>query len=222
MIGRMEERVYVLPRRELFDGEAPHGFVPGVDRWMPRIRHRGHFAARAGVEEDPSLKQIIPYALIVRGDEIFCFQRTSGGGESRLHGLRSVGVGGHINPVDRANVVGDALRRELAEEVVLPVRWGARLAGLLNDDTTPVGSVHVGVVAVVEVEPEAEVMVREADTMSGSFMGRSELRALCARDRESFESWSALLIDRLDEVIAWEPQPSSSSPTPSATPISST
>ena len=214
MIGRMEERVYVVPRTELFDGRAPHGFVPGIDRWMPRIRRRGHFAPRSRVEEDPSLKQIIPYALIVRGDEVFCFQRTTGGGERRLHGLRSIGVGGHVNPVDKGNVVGDALRRELAEEVVLPTRWGARLTGLLNDDTTPVGSVHVGVVAVVEIEPEDEVRVREADTMTGSFVRRSELRELCVAERESFESWSALLIDRLDEVTAWEPQPGVAAPTP--------
>jgi predicted NUDIX family phosphoesterase len=207
MIGKMEERVYVVPRVELFDESAPHGFVPGIDRWMPRIRHRGHFAPRSRVEEDPSLKQIIPYALIVRGDEIFCVQRTTGGGERRLHGLKSIGVGGHVNPIDKGNVVGDALRRELAEEVVLPSRWGARLTGLLNDDTTAVGSVHVGVVAVVEIDPDAEVKVREAETMTGSFMGRPELREMCAADRESFESWSALLIDRLDEVIAWEPQP---------------
>ena len=218
----MQERVYVVPRDQLFDGSAPHGFVAGIDRWMPRIRRRGHFALRSRVEEDPSLKQIIPYALIVRGDEIFCFQRTNGGGEQRLHGLRSIGVGGHVNPIDKGNVVGDALRRELAEEVVLPARWGARLTGLLNDDTTPVGSVHVGVVAVVEIEPEAEVKVREADTMTGSFVGRSELREHCTADRESFESWSALLIDRLDEVHAWEPPPSSTSPTPNATPISTT
>lgn len=223
------EQVYVVPRRTLFGASAPHGFVPGVDRWLPLLRDAGRFSLRDEVEEDATLKQIIPYAVIVRGDEIFLFRRTDRGGERRLFGLRSIGVGGHVNPVDRSHhedgpdVVDGALRRELAEEVVLPERWRARLVGLLNDDSTSVGTVHVGVVAVVEVAPEDEVSVREQDRMSGSFVGRAALLELHANQREGFESWSALLIDRFDEVLRWAPSThDSSSPTPKETPTSST
>ena len=225
------EKVYVVPRCVLFRDGAPHGFLPGADAWLPLIRESGHFADRAGVEEDATLQQIIPYALIMRGDEFFVFRRTSGGGEKRLHGLRSVGVGGHVNPEDRlesaanagrgGDVVEDALRRELAEEVVLPIAWGARFVGLLNDDTSPVGSVHVGLVAVVEIDARDDVRVREHDTMTGAFLGRADLLDLHARERESFETWSALLIDRFDEVLTWARPHAFSSPTPNPTPISS-
>ncbi len=215
------EQVYVVPRAELFPDGAPHGFFRGGPELFARIYARGFFAGRDRVEEDPSLKQVIPYALVARDDAIFLCRRSHKGGERRLHGLLSVGVGGHVNPEDRADVIGDALRRELQEELVLPARYDARIVGLVNNDTTPVGSVHIGVVAVVDPGPHP-VKVREEDTMSGGFVSRADLLALHARSRESFEGWSALLIDRLDEVLEWGRQPGSSTPIPRATPTSTT
>lgn len=215
------ERVYVVPRAELFPEGAPHGFFPAGPELFERIYARGFFADRDRVEEDPSLKQVIPYALVVRDDAILLCRRSHRGGERRLHGLYSVGVGGHVNPEDQADVIGDALRRELLEELVLPARYASRIVGIVNNDTTAVGSVHVGVVAVVEPGPGL-VKVREEDTMSGDFIGRADLLALHARSRESFEGWSALLIDRLDEVLEWQRPPGSSTPTPKATPTSTT
>ncbi|MHC4223472.1 MAG: hypothetical protein ACYSUN_05740 [Planctomycetota bacterium] len=215
------EQVYVVPRTELFPDGAPHGFVAGGKEAVRRIYARGYFAVRAWVEEDPSLKQIIPYAVVVRGGEIFLFRRTDRGGERRLHGMRSIGVGGHVNPADFEDVIRRGLRRELTEELYLPQGWRARTVGILNNDTSRVGSVHTGVVAVVE-PGEGLVKVREEDTMSGSFVSRKDLLELHARERESFEGWSALLIDKLDEVLAWGRQQDSSSPTPNRTPTSTT
>jgi predicted NUDIX family phosphoesterase len=215
------ERVYVVPRAELFPEGAPHGFFRADAAFFGRIYARGYFADRERVEEDPGLKQVIPYALVVRDDSLFLFRRTDRGGERRLHGKLSVGVGGHVNPVDSGDVIHDALRRELTEELALPARWQARIVGLVNNDTTPVGSVHVGVVAVVDPGP-GPVKVREEDTMSGAFEGRAALLALHARARDSFEGWSALLLDRLDEVLAWGRPPDSATPTPRRTPTSTT
>jgi predicted NUDIX family phosphoesterase len=214
MITRREQ-VYVVPRGALFPEGAPHGCIPLDTGILECIYARGYFADRGSVEEDPALKQIIPYALVTRGDAVFTFRRTDRGGEARLHGRRSVGVGGHVNPVDAGDVVIDALRRELAEEIHLPERWSARLVGLLNNDRSAVGAVHLGVVAVVDVGPGV-VKVRESDTMSGGFLSKQGLLALHATERESFEGWSALLLDRLDEVLAWQPRVFSS-PIPNAT-----
>jgi len=215
------ESVYVVPRGALFPGGAPHGFVRDVDGFLGRIYREGRFAPRGPVEEDPSLKQVIPYALLVRGQSCFCFARSCNGGERRLQGLRSIGVGGHVNPVDAEDVVLRALRREVDEEVLVPAGWEARIVGLLNDDTTPVGSVHVGVVAVIETPPGV-VRVREEDRMSGSFVDLPELLDLHRRERASFESWTALLLDRIDEVLAWDRPHDSSTPTRRPTRISTT
>jgi predicted NUDIX family phosphoesterase len=215
-----KEQVYVVPRADLFPDGAPHGFFRAGPDLFRRIYARGTFADRDRVENDPSLKQLIPYALVTRDDAVFLCRRSHRGGERRLHGLLSVGVGGHVNPEDRADVVRDALLRELHEELHLP-RFASRIVGFINNDTTPVGSVHLGVVVVVEPGP-GPVKVREEDTMSGEFVSRDDLLALHARSRESFEGWSALLLDRLDEVLAWGRQPGFSTPTPRATPTSTT
>jgi len=213
------EQVYVVKRSVLPD--CGHGVEPLRQTFLERIYTRGRFVPRAAVEEDATRKQIIPYAVVARGGEIFCFERTRGGGERRLFGLRSVGVGGHINPVDKEDVIHDALRRELEEELVLPRTWRATIVGLLNDDTTAVGAVHLGIVAVVDPGP-GEVKVREADTMSGSFVSRKELLESCRRKRETFETWSALLLDRIDEVLAWTTPLDSYSPTRKRARISTT
>lgn len=215
------EQVYVVRRADLFPDGAPHGFFRAGPEFFGRIYGRGFFADRGPVEEDPSLKQVIPYALITRPGEIFLFRRTDQGGEKRLFGLRSIGVGGHVNPVDAGDVIHDALRRELNEELSLPEPWDVRFAGLVNNDTTAVGSVHVGIVAVVTPGP-GSVRVREDDTMCGAFASREDLLELHAQERSSFEGWSALLLDRLDEVLTWGRPDGSSTRIPRATPTSST
>ena len=107
---RGKEKVYVVPRGDLFAKDAPRGFVVGT-AWLETVYAKGFFAERDAVEEDPSLKQVIPYAVIARAGGIFCFRRSNRGGERRLFGLRSIGVGGHVNPEDGDDVVRDALRR---------------------------------------------------------------------------------------------------------------
>ncbi|MEM8884588.1 MAG: NUDIX domain-containing protein [Planctomycetota bacterium] len=192
----MSEQVYVVPRAVLFPEGAPHGFFADGLALLPRIYEEGYFAPRAAVEEDPSLQQIIPYAIVVRGDEVFRFRRRAGG-EARLNGLSSIGVGGHVNPPDAKDVVHDALRRELEEELHIPAERTVELLGLLNDDSTAVGAVHVGVVARVDVG-SGDVRVREEETMEGSFVDRA---TLLGEPRDSFETWSAFLLDELDTRI---------------------
>ena len=201
------EFVLVVPRARLFDDRYPHGFEPfrpgDRERLLERVREHGFFVERRHAERDPMLKQVIPYALLDRGDDVFLMRRLPRGGEARLHGKLSVGVGGHVNPVDGAADALDALdaglRREVAEEVEVEGPWEASPVGLINDDATPVGAVHFGLVYRVRVE--GEVRVREQDALEGSFSPRSEVLARLARERERFETWSALLLDRLDEAV---------------------
>ncbi|HEU4395589.1 MAG TPA: hypothetical protein VFS92_08485 [Planctomycetota bacterium] len=206
------EFVLVVPRARLFDDRYPHGFEPFLpgdrERLLERVREHGFFVERRHAERDPSLKQVIPYALLDRGGDVFLMRRLPRGGEARLHGKLSVGVGGHVNPIDDpAEVDGAAdaldaldagLRREVLEEVEVEGSWEASPVGLINDDATPVGAVHFGLVYRVGVE--GEVRVRERDALEGSFAPRIEVLARLARERERFETWSALLLDRLDEA----------------------
>lgn len=121
------------------------------------IRAEHEFIPRTDAENDPGYKQIIPYVVLRRGDEIFMTRRLKKGGEARLHGLMSIGVGGHINPVDdvdRENVLLRGLERELDEEVEIEHRGGLHPVGFINDDTNGVGSVHLGLCYTLSVEGE--------------------------------------------------------------------
>jgi predicted NUDIX family phosphoesterase len=197
------EFVLVVPRARLFDDRYPHGFEPFAagdrERILGRVREHGFFVERRHAERDPSLKQVIPYALFERDGGIFLMRRLPKGGEARLHGKLSVGVGGHVNPVDGAEDALDAgLKREIDEEVEVDGAWTAAPVGILNDDATPVGAVHFGLV--YRVRPEGDVRVRERDALEGSFTPRAEVLRLLAAERPRFETWSALLLDRLDDL----------------------
>ncbi len=203
------EFVYVVKRFDLFERACPHGLVvpeaAEMDALLARIRSCGFFVERRHAEQDASMKQVIPYCVVTRGDEVFLTQRI-GGGEGRLHGKRSIGIGGHVNPIDDGQDPGHdcdlldlALQREIDEEISIDGHWSARVVGSLNDDSTDVGSVHFGLVAVVSVD--GDVTVRETDTLTGSFVPRRELLRLATEERDTFETWSALLIDRLDAVL---------------------
>ena len=197
------EFVYVVKRYDLFDVAFPHGFkrpweVP-LEEWIERIRSRGFFVERRHAEKDSSLKQIIPYAVLRRGGDIFVMRRKEKGGESRLFNLRSIGVGGHINPVDgERDPLTTGLAREVGEEVIITGKWEPEPLGVINDESQDVGAVHFGMVYGVEVA--GEVMVRETDQLEGRFESALDLSRAARESRESFESWSALILDRVSEL----------------------
>jgi predicted NUDIX family phosphoesterase len=167
---------------------------------LERARAGGFFVERRHAETDWSFKQIIPYCLVSCGDSIFLLRRTKKGGEARLHGLLSVGVGGHINPADEevGDVVEAGVERELAEEIVLEAPGTREPVGIINDDASAVGSVHFGIVYRIDV-PTPDVHVRETDQLEGEFVPRETIREMLAEERERFETWSALILDRMDE-----------------------
>jgi len=200
------EFVYVLDRYDLFDLAFPHGFVaraddPKVDVYLDRILRLGFFLERRRAESDSSTKQVIPYCVVTCRGEVLLLHRFSTQEESRLHDKLSIGVGGHINPTDgETDVLEAGLRRELLEELEIEAAWRHEAVGILNDESNDVGSVHFGVVYRVELE-EKRARVRERDKMSGEFLGLDALREVWRDARPRFESWSDLLLEKLDRVV---------------------
>jgi len=198
------EFVYVVKRYDLFDLAFPHGFrrpweVP-LEEWIEKIREQGFFVERRHAETDSSLKQVIPYCVLLREGEVFVMRRKEKGGESRLFNLYSIGVGGHINPVDGAtDPLLAGLARELDEEVAIEGDLDPEPLGVINDESRDVGSVHFGLV--YGIRPRGAVRVREIDQLEGSWVPAEELAKRVREDRESFESWSALILDRIGEVL---------------------
>lgn len=199
MSVKSSERVLVVPAAELDRLGRFQGFHADADRYLSVLLRPENtsFRPRSEVETDPSLKQIIPYVVLRSRGSVFCYTRGGSQGEARLHRLRSLGVGGHVDEADAGGRDGFeaydfAMRRELAEEVEVRSPGVLKLAGLINDDATPVGEVHLGVVHVYDLD-EPEVSPRESGLADAEFVPIASLAA----DRDRFETWSRFCIDAL-------------------------
>ena len=187
-----EERVFVVPRVALPEAAGWYGLrTTGLDAFVPSTERDGRFEPRSTMERDPSFKQIIPYLVLRDGSRYFLMQRTTAGGDARLHGRYSIGVGGHLNPGDGGLLGG--LRREWFEELVADFLPDFRLVALLNDDTTEVGAVHLGAVYLADAAGR-RVAIRETDKLSGDFAEPAAVGAV----RDRLETWSALVFDFLE------------------------
>lgn len=209
--------VFVVDRAAFFGGVWPQGFVPlagaAAADFLAAAHGRGRFVARPTAERTPAWKQWIPYcALVCRdpagagGDGVFLVRRTNGQSEARLHGAWSIGLGGHVEPDDArpgddgATFFARSLGRELAEELAFAAGElpPATFLGLLNDDSTEVGSVHAGLVYRVDVPLDVtraaeRIRVGETGKMAGGFTHLVDFFKLWQNDAP-FETWSQLLL----------------------------
>lgn len=185
----MPEQVLVVPRAALPDAAGWHGLrAEGLDGFEALVAREGRFEPRDEMERDPSHKQVIPYLILRDGERYFLMRRTTAGGDARLHDRYSIGVGGHLNPGD-GDLAG-GLRREWAEEVIAEFEPDFRLVALLNDDTTDVGSVHLGAVYVADAAGRP-VTIRETDKLEGGFATPAEVASVVDR----LETWSRLVFE---------------------------
>ncbi|HEY3761473.1 MAG TPA: phosphoesterase [Verrucomicrobiae bacterium] len=198
-----EERVLCFERNLFEKTGVFQGITLDVEKYLPVVTASSNvtYLNRSAAEQDRRYKQLIPYALIICGDKILRYQRGRRGGETRLHGLYSVGVGGHISEEDSslfASGIGyhDAMKRELMEEVAIDVTKEAAVA-VINDDSTDVGFVHLGIVHVVYV-PDESVANRRSGINSPEFISVSE----AMKDPEAYESWSRFCIENLNALLA--------------------
>jgi predicted NUDIX family phosphoesterase len=161
----------------------------GADAMLDLIAEEHTFLDRSVAERSPEWRQIIPYVVIRHGDEIFTLQRTARQTEARLHHKVSIGIGGHINP---GHDLLEGLQKELDEEVHIAGDYELQFAGILNEESTEVGRVHLGVVFLLD-SARREVVVVETEKMRGEWRTRGELAAL----REAMETWSQVVYDEL-------------------------
>ena len=187
----MTEQVMVVERGELarfIEGKKFNLIFDDMDDALEVISTKHFFLDRPTAEQSPQYKQIIPYVVIRNDDSVFLLQRTAKQTESRLHHKLSLGIGGHINP-DSPTILG-GLQKELEEEVGVEGDYDITFVGLLNDDTTDVGSVHLGAVYVLDAMTR-DVTIREKDKMTGSWAAIRDLAPM----RERMETWSQLVYD---------------------------
>ncbi|MHC4489568.1 MAG: hypothetical protein ACYS9C_11735 [Planctomycetota bacterium] len=201
-----EEQVLVVERKVVEQAGSFQGLTFDVQRYLREIFVPGvpRFLPRSQVEKDPSYKQLIPYVIVSNDGKYLSYVRGKRAGEARLLNLRSIGIGGHINPIDADNSslfaylyenYLTAVEREVAEEVSVEANHTDSIVGLLNDDSNEVGSVHLGIVHLWVLD-SARVSKREQMITQMTFMSLDELQEV----RDTLETWSQLCLGKLGEL----------------------
>ena len=192
----MNEHVLVVNADAVNRLPAVNGFSKETAA-LPELLSQSRFMERAAAETDETFRQVIPYSILKFGDEYFYYMRTKAVSEKRLSLNYSLGVGGHINPedgdfnpADAFAVIDRAREREISEEFDCRLRPAGKPAGLINDNTSAVSRVHLGIVYEYELL-DADVKPRETlNFESLGFAGAAELH----RRLDSFENWSQIVV----------------------------
>ena len=194
------EHVLVIPRSLFDELGAFQGFNPDASRYLDAMLRPGanFFMARPDAENDPSHKQLIPYSVFHHQGRYLVYTRGGSSGEKRLVAKRSIGIGGHINPIDQGqDGLGETLyyngvEREIAEELQLPGSHTQEVIGLINDDSNEVGSVHLGVVHRFDLSDD-DVRSNEEAIQDLAFVPLQELHEM----RDQLETWSRICVEHL-------------------------
>lgn len=198
-----EERVLCFERKLLEELGVFQGINLDVDKYLPVLTSTARlvYINRGEAENDRGHKQLIPYVLLMCNGKILRYRRSRGGQETRLHGLYSVGVGGHISEEDHGLFSTDrgyreGMRREMMEEVAVE-KFNEAPVAVINDDSTEVGYVHFGVVHVMRVDSE-DVAKGRSGIGGPEFVTIEEAR----KDLAVYESWSRFCMENIDVLLA--------------------
>lgn len=191
------EQVLVIPTAVFHEIGHFQGFCADTERYLNIVLDPIHasYRPRPEMEADPSFKQLIPYCVFRCDGQIFNYQRGTAQGEARLHAKRSVGVGGHVSTLDlngEGSPYLEGMKREIEEEVFLEAKWTERCVGLINDDESDVGKVHLGIVHIFDVD-STKVTPREKSMIDAGFAQPEEL----LRRLDEFETWSQICLKSL-------------------------
>jgi predicted NUDIX family phosphoesterase len=198
-----EERVLCFERKLLEELGVFQGLSLDTEKYLPVVTSASKilYLNRSEAELDKRYKQLIPYVLILCGDRILRYRRGKKGQETRLHGLFSVGIGGHISEEDNglfSTGIGyhESMRRELIEEVDVEGVKDAIVA-VINDDSTEVGYVHFGVVHIMYVADE-NIATGRSGIAEPEFIPLAE----AAKDPSGYESWSRFCLENIEMLLS--------------------
>lgn len=198
-VNKFDEQILVVERDVLFEGkelefQGYRNLEDGDKILAPMEKYL--VKRRGDMEEDNTYKQLITYAVIVdkETEDVLIYERLQAGGEKRLNGSLSIGVGGHTNEIRELNNIEEMLKenalRELNEELHLGEKVNPKIIGFVNNDADEVGEVHFGVVYGVEVSSKDKVSCRETDVLAIGWATREELKT-----KDNLEAWSKLIVE---------------------------
>ena len=195
----LEELVFAIPTEKLWKllTYKETGLIIGPGDMLNRIVKHGLFRKRSELEENPSFKQIISYAILSNNESFYLLRRISGQNEKRLQNKLYLGVGGHMNPGNEASPGEEYLLNELKRELFEEVRLlngcfieDIEFIGFINDDSIPVGRVHIGLLYNIRLSNK-DIVINETDKISAFWTDKNDLDGY----REEIETWSRIAID---------------------------
>ena len=199
-----DEQVLVIPRALLDELGSFQGLNFDVERYLPEFLkpENNFFMPRDAAEDDPSHKQIIPYAIFHHDGKFLHYVRGKKSGEQRLASKGSIGIGGHINTTDHSpeplgqETYHRGVEREVNEELKIGGGYVQRTVALLNLDDNEVGRVHLGVVHLFDLETDV-IAANESEIANLEFLTRETL----LERHNLLEGWSQACVDGLDRIL---------------------
>lgn len=194
----------LVVKRELFNKIGNfQGFSNDIDKYLSKLINpdNNFFMDRGEAEENTNYKQLIPYAIFTYNGKLMHYKRGKSGGESRLHAKGSLGIGGHINPIDsRDDSLGfetymAGVEREISEELDLQTEYTQKIIGIINDDSNDVGKVHLGIVHLIELASDA-VSEGEAAISDLTFDTITDIKN---NVYTNLETWSQFCFDEISK-----------------------
>lgn len=198
----MDSSVLVVEVGKVDDIGSFQGYVTNVMDYLFVLLgpQNNLFLLRTQAEQDIRYKQLIPYVVLRYRDAMFSYVRGKRSSESRLVAMRSIGVGGHIEPADQSLFSSDqdmyleAARREVTEEVRMDSPYHESIVALINDDSTDVGKVHLGIMHIWDLA-EPKVTKREGLITQSGFVPIKRLKA----NLGELETWSRIALQVLED-----------------------
>lgn len=207
-----DELVLVVPENRVFEAGHFIGVTTDPEKVGCVLKNAGiyrEFKPHGSLEGNSELKQLIPYVVVRRNHDYFAYVRLEGGGESRLSGKLSIGIGGHMNDIkihDEAaqrehsvsftTLLQKNTERELEEELAYTFNMKDCVTtriGIINDEKDAVGSEHIGILILIQIPPNADVSVREVESLEGRWMKLDEINNYDG----PIEPWTKLALDHL-------------------------
>lgn len=163
---------------------------------LNNIFKKAFFMKREKAEHDENYKQIIPYTIFQNTNENYLLvKRTKNQSEKRLHNKLSIGIGGHINPIDKGLTEEmtflNALNRENNEELDIDKLINIEYKGIIYDKSNSVSRVHLGILFKATVN---NAKIKEKENFLSEWLDSDSLKDL--KD-ENFETWSKIALKSL-------------------------
>lgn len=193
------EEILAVRRNILFQNSSLWQGIKkdSFDLFVDTIQQHAAYIPRAHAETNPAYKQIIPYMIFKFEKKIFVMQRKTTASEQRLANKYSLGIGGHIRQEDIVNNdIFEWAKREFEEEVSYSGSLKISKIGILNDESTEVSKVHLGMILLLEGDND-HIQIKD-EHKSGMLLTIDECKALYPL----FESWSQIILSSIEQSLS--------------------